>query len=62
MALAEHRRGYVQGATGTGGCVAKPGGSGEKGSKRHLLVDGRGVPLSLVITGANTHDATLTIA
>jgi len=30
---------------------------GEKnGSKRHLLVDGRGVPLSLVVTGANTHD------
>ena len=30
---------------------------GEKnGSKRHLLVDGRGVPLSLVVTGANRHD------
>ena len=30
---------------------------GEKnGSKRHLLVDGRGVPLSLVVTGANVHD------
>jgi len=26
------------------------------GSKRHLLVEGRGVPLSLVITGANRHD------
>lgn len=32
---------------------------GEKmGSKRHLLVDGRGAPLSLVVTGANAHDAT----
>lgn len=31
---------------------------GEKnGSKRHLLVDGRGVPLSIVVTGANRHDA-----
>jgi transposase len=31
---------------------------GKKGSKRHLLVDGRGVPLSLVVTGANVHDVT----
>ena len=30
---------------------------GEKnGTKRHLLVDGRGVPLSIVVTGANRHD------
>jgi transposase len=28
----------------------------KKGSKRHLLVDGRGVPLSLVVTGANVND------
>ncbi|WP_169200595.1 IS5 family transposase [Aromatoleum buckelii] len=26
------------------------------GSKRHLLVDGRGVPLSLIVTGANVND------
>ena len=26
------------------------------GSKRHLIVDGRGVPLALVVTGANRHD------
>ena len=31
---------------------------GKKGSKRHLLVDGRGVPLSLVVTGANVNDLT----
>ena len=32
---------------------------GEKnGSKRHLLVDGRGVPLSFIVTGANRHDVT----
>ena len=30
----------------------------KKGSKRHLQVDGRGVPLSLVVTGANEHDVT----
>ena len=29
---------------------------GEKSSKRHLLVDGRGVPLSIVVTGANVPD------
>lgn len=27
------------------------------GTKRHILVDGRGVPLSVVVTGANRHDA-----
>ena len=31
---------------------------GKNGSKRHLLVDGRGVPLSRVVTGANAHDVT----
>jgi IS5 family transposase len=31
---------------------------GKKGSKRHLLVDGRGVPLSFIVTGANRHDVT----
>jgi putative transposase len=29
---------------------------GKKGSKRRLLVNGRGVPLSLVVTWANVHD------
>ena len=28
------------------------------GSKRHSLVDGRGVPLSLLVTGANVPDCT----
>ena len=32
--------------------------TGEKnGSKRHVLVDERGVPLSFVVTGANRHDS-----
>ena len=30
----------------------------KKGTQRHLLVDGRGVPLSLVVTGANRYDVT----
>jgi putative transposase len=29
---------------------------GKKGVKRHVLTDGRGVPLSLAVTGANVHD------
>jgi len=29
---------------------------GKNGTKRHLLVDERGVPLSIVVTGANRHD------
>ena len=33
--------------------------TGEKnGTKRNILVDGRGVPLSIVVTGANRHDVT----
>lgn len=31
---------------------------GKNGSKRHVLVDGAGVPLSVVLTGANRHDVT----
>jgi putative transposase len=30
------------------------------GTKRHLLVDGRGTPLAIVVTGANRHDVTQT--
>ena len=33
---------------------AQPG--GKNGSKRHLLVDARGAPLSLIATAANRHD------
>jgi putative transposase len=35
---------------------------GKKGTKRHILVDGRGAPLALVATGANRHDVTQTEA
>ena len=31
---------------------------GKNGSKSHVLVNGRGVPLSIVVTGANEHDST----
>ena len=29
---------------------------GKLGTKRHVLTDGKGIPLAVVITAANTHD------
>src|SRR5215467_10001231 len=29
---------------------------GKLGTKRHVLTDGQGIPLSVVLTAANTHD------
>ena len=29
---------------------------GKLGTKRHVLTDGKGIPLSVVINAANTHD------
>jgi transposase len=40
----------------------KPTDRGKNGSKRSLLVDERGVPLSIVLSGANTHDVKLLAA
>jgi len=37
---------------------SNPTDRGKNGSKRHLLVDAHGVPLSIVVTGANEHDTT----
>jgi len=34
---------------------------GKLGTKRHVLTDGQGIPLSVVITSANTHDMKATI-
>lgn len=35
---------------------------GKSGTKRSLLTDRRGAPLSVVVTGANTHDKTVALA
>ena len=35
---------------------ANPTDRGKAGSKRHLLTDGQGLPLAVVLTGANRHD------
>ena len=34
---------------------------GKLGTKRHILTDKDGIPLSAVITSANTHDVTVAI-
>ena len=34
----------------------KPTDRGKSGTKRHVLTDQSGIPLSVTITGANTHD------
>jgi transposase len=35
---------------------ANPTDRGKSGSKRHLLTDGKGVPLAVILSGANRHD------
>ncbi len=42
-------------ATGVG---PNPTDRGKDGSKRHVLTEGRGVPLASIVTGANINDAT----
>ncbi|MDN7751002.1 IS5 family transposase [Burkholderia gladioli] len=48
------------------GAISSPGGQetgpnptdrGKLGSKRHIVVDARGIPLTIMITGANRHDS-----
>src|SRR5437899_6920260 len=37
---------------------ANPTDRAKRGSKRHLICDGRGIPLAIELTGANCHDST----
>jgi transposase len=37
---------------------ANPTDRAKQGSKRHLICDGRGIPLAIELTGANGHDST----
>lgn len=46
------------GGEGTG---RNPTDRGKQGSKLHLLVDKRGAPLSVTVTGANSHDKTAAV-
>ena len=38
-----------------------PTDKGKLGTKRHILTDKNGIPLSTVITSANTHDVSVAI-
>jgi putative transposase len=44
------------GGVGTG---ANPTDRGKKGTKRSILTDGKGIPLSVIVDGANSHDKKL---
>src|SRR5918998_561309 len=45
------------GEKGGGATGRNPTDRGKPGSKRHVPVDGRGVPLALALTAANIHDS-----
>ena len=50
--------GIIKTPTAQESAGANPSDRGENGKKRHVLVDERGAPLSIVVTGANRHDVT----
>ena len=49
---------FCSGEKGGPGTGPNPTDRGKAGSKRHLVVDARGTPLGVVLTGANRHDST----
>lgn len=57
--MAGRRRSHGQGSFGGGLVGRNPTDRGKAGSKRSLLVDGEGGPLSVVVAGANVHDTKL---
>ena len=58
--MASHGRDNDQGPFGGEAVGPNPTDRGKKGTKRHLLSDGRGVPLSLTVDGANRQDMKMT--
>ncbi|AKB78249.1 Mobile element protein [Methanosarcina horonobensis HB-1 = JCM 15518] len=40
---------------------ANPTDRGKKGTKKSILTDGKGIPLSVIVDGANRHDKKLVI-
>ncbi len=57
--MAGGRRGHGQSSFWGGLIGPNPTDRGKAGSKRSLLVDGEGGPLSVVVAGANVHDTKL---
>lgn len=56
MELGIHRQRPGEGAKRGDLTGRNPTDRGKLGSKRHIMTDGRGVPISLVLSAANTHD------
>ena len=59
LGMAGSRRSHGQGSFGGDLIGSNPTDRGKAGVKRSLLVDGEGGPLSIVVAGANVHDAKL---
>lgn len=57
--MAERRRCHGEGAHGGDAVGPNPTDRAKNGTKRSLLVDGRGGPLSVVVAGANVNDTKL---
>ena len=57
--MAIWRQSYDCGSCKRGAIGKNPTDRAKNGSKRHLLTDGRGAPIALLLTGANVHDVTM---
>lgn len=64
MGMAGGRRVHRESTTGKKGAAGEdeatgsnPTDRGKAGSKRHLLTDAKGIPLAVVLSGANRHDS-----
>src|SRR5438034_3379202 len=58
--LVPRRGGLLLGAGGKRGAQTGPNPTDRRkaGSKHHVLVDAKGIPLAVILTGANRHDVT----
>src|ERR687896_41250 len=59
MELGESRLGDDQGPLGGEATGANPTDRGKQGTKRSLLTEGKGIPIAVVVAGANRHDMKL---
>jgi transposase len=57
--MAKCGRVYGESALGAGWGGKKPRGSGKEGTKRSMAVESHGLPIGVVVSGANTHDIKL---
>lgn len=57
--MAKFGRLHGKSTAGPGVCWKESDGPGKMGTKRSVLTDEKGLPLSVVLSGANTHDVKL---